>query len=164
MVGLAMLVAACGGSGNSFTPGVPSGPSIPSIGGVYASPSMWHFDYTRVSDNQFSPLTCAGSLTVRNQTGNTFSGSFLIQDDSCGQVPGSVDGGTLAADGSVSFALGYTGGTNFILAAFGCTYVSGDTRLTGAIHGAQLDASSTTLMDCPNDGRVSLNIRASGSR
>jgi hypothetical protein len=161
-----MLVAACGGSGNSFTPGAPSGPSIPSIGGVYASSSMWHFDRTRVSDNQFFPLTCAGSLTVRNQTGNTFSGSFLIQDDSCGQVPGSVDGGTLAADGSVSFALGYTGGSNqnFILAAFGCTYVSGDTRLTGSIHSAQLDASSTTLMDCPNDGRVSLNIRASGSR
>jgi hypothetical protein len=127
---------------------------------------MWHFDRTRASDNQVLPLTCAGSLTVRTQVGNTFTGSFLVQDESCGQVSGNVDAGTLTADGTVSFGLSIAGGTNpnFILAAFGCTYVSGDMRLTGTLRGTQLEASSTTVMDCPRDGRVSLSIRLAGSR
>lgn len=160
---LSLAAAACEGS-DAVTPG-PPGPTIPSIGGTYLSQTMWQFERRLESDGSTSLLTCAGGLTIASQLGQSFSGTFFINDPTCGGASGNVNSGTLGADGSVTFELSSSSGQNFLTAAFGCTYISGDTALSGTISGNSLQAQSSTLMNCPSfGGDLTLTARASGSR
>jgi hypothetical protein len=166
MLSLALMLATACDSNDSVTPGGPTGPTIPSIGGTYTSSSMWRFEQVRASDGVSTVLTCAGGLTIASQLADSFSGTFFVQDATCGTAAGSVTSGTLRTDGAITFALTSAGtDPNFLTAAFGCTYVSGDTVMTGTISGTTLQAQSNTVMDCPLDGgRLTLNVRVSGTK
>jgi hypothetical protein len=155
---------ACDNSDSSAPGPPPTGPSIPTIGGTYASSTMWVFEQVR-GDGGTTALTCAGGLTIATQLADAFSGSFFVNDPTnCGTAGGSVVSGTLRTDGGVTFGLTGQGDSNFLVAAFGCTYVSGDTTMTGAINGNNLRAQSSTRADCPGMGEITINVRVDGNR
>ena len=158
-----LLVAACS-TDEDFTPTPPTGPSIPTIGGTYSSSMMWRFDLTSAAAP--TGFNCAGGVTIANQVGTSFSGTFFINDTNCGNLTGTVTGGTFdVATGAVSFELTSAGSDpNFITSAFGCTYVSGDRGVTGTLVGNQMDVRARTVMDCGPDGLVTLDLQISGTR
>jgi hypothetical protein len=163
LIALPLLVAAACGDSDSVAPGPPTGPTIPSIGGTYTSATMWRFEQVRVSGGS-ETLDCAGGLTIANQLGESFSGTFFVNDASCGSAGGNVVAGTLRADGAVTFGL-TSGTSNFLTAAFACTYISGDTTVAGTLVGNTLQARSSTLMNCPNfGGDLTLNVTVSGTK
>jgi hypothetical protein len=157
-----LLFAACS-SDEDFTPTTPPGPSIPTIGGTYNSPTMWQLNRTRPGGPE--QFVCAGGITIANQIGTNFSGTYFIADANCasGVISGSLVGGTLETDGSVSFELTLGSESPFMSAVFGCTYVSGDRIVNGTIVNNQLTAESRTVMDC-SDGQNTLVMRLSGTR
>jgi hypothetical protein len=111
-------------------------------------------------------FTCAGSLTIATQIGNSFSGTYLILDPNCGaQFGGSVIEGVLRPDGNVTFELTFANGAaNFLAQAFGCTYVSGDRIFRGTLIGTRLEVEGRTQLDCVPEGRVSQFVRLAGDR
>jgi hypothetical protein len=157
-----LLFAACS-SDDDFTPTTPPGPSIPTIGGTYNSPTMWRLDRTTPGGPE--QFVCSGGITIANQIGTNFSGSYFIADANCasGVISGALLGGTLQTDGAVSFELTLGSESPFMSAVFGCTYVSGDRLVNGTIANNQLTAESRTVMDCP-DGQSTLVMRLSGTR
>ena len=147
-------------SDETFDPVGPSGPTVPSIGGTFSSPNMYHFEVTdgRVFD-------CNGALTIGTQIATSFSGTFVIADqERCGSLGGTVTSGTFSTDGTISFAL-TSAGTEpvFVASAFGCTYVSGDRLMTGTITATDLRAESRTMVNC-STGLQSVFARVAGSR
>ena len=161
---LPLLVFAACSSDEDFTPTTPPGPSIPTIGGTYSSQTMWRFNLT--SPTQQTEFTCNGGLTIANQIGTNFSGTFFISDSNCSGsiISGSVVGGSLQSDGVVSFELTLPGPeSTFMTAAFGCTFVSGDRVVTGTLVNNQLTGESRTVMNC-SDGQNTLVLRLSGTR
>lgn len=158
-----LLFAACSSDEDFTPPTSPPGSSIPTIGGTYNSPTMWQLERTRPAGPE--QFICAGGVTIANQIGTNFSGTYFISDTNCasGVISGSVVGGTLQADGSVSFELTLGSESPFMSAVFGCTYVSGDRIVNGTIINKQLTAESRTVMDC-SDGQSTLVMRLSGAR
>ncbi|HET6277557.1 MAG TPA: hypothetical protein VFG08_02120 [Candidatus Polarisedimenticolia bacterium] len=158
------LAMACDSDNGGTPAGPPTGPTIPTIGGTYSAGTMWQFEQVPVSGAATTVLTCSGGLTIASQLADSFSGTFFVQDATCGTASGGVTGGTLSTDGAVTFALtSATDASNFLLAAFGCTYVSGDTVMTGTITGNNLRARSSTRMTCPA-GEITLNVTIDGNR
>ncbi|HSC28523.1 MAG TPA: hypothetical protein VLD67_14690, partial [Vicinamibacterales bacterium] len=99
---LAVASSACNESGD-FVPTAPGGPVIPSIGGTYASTTMWHFELT--TESGVVTFICAGTLTIGTQVGATFSGTYEVRDSSCGVFGGTVISGTFAEGGAITFGL-----------------------------------------------------------
>ena len=125
---------------------------------------MWQFELTAAAGVE--AFTCAGSLTIAMQIGDSFSGTYLILDPNCGaQFGGQVANGTLQTDGTVTFELTFaSGAANFLAQAFGCTYVSGDRILRGTLIGTRLEVQGRTELDCVPDGRVTQVVRLAGNR
>ena len=99
-------------SDETFDPVGPSGPTVPSIGGTFSSPNMFHFEVTdgRVFD-------CNGALTIGTQIATSFSGTFVIADqERCGGIGGTVTSGTFSTDGTISFALTSAGAETVFVA------------------------------------------------
>jgi hypothetical protein len=163
----AMVVLASCTSSEDFTPTAPSPDNtVPSIGGTYTSATFWRIELT-TPEQVLNTFICNGTVTITNQIGDNFSGSFLILDPACGAAfRGAVVNGVLQRDGSITFELAFSDGTtNFVTGAFdGCTYVSGATGMTGTLNGNALQAEARTELDCVPDGRVSQLIRITGSR
>ena len=158
-----LLLATCTTS-EDFTPTTPGpGNTIPTIGGTYSSPTMWHFELALPGEPLL--LDCSGSLTISNQIGDDFSGTFVILDDACGAAfPGNVANGVLRADGGVSFELTFSAANiNFVTGAFGCTYISGDTLMTGTLVGNRLEAIARTEVDCTGVRAMQV-MRLAGNR
>jgi hypothetical protein len=159
-----LLIASCN-TNEDPTPTAPSpGNTIPTIGGTYSSPGMWRLELN-LPDEQ-TVFMCAGSLTIGNQVGDNFSGSFLILDPNCGSpFRGDVVNGVYRSDGTVTFELTFSdASTNFITGAFGCAYVSGATAITGTLIDTRLEGEARTELDCGADGRASQLIRLGGNR
>lgn len=153
-------VLACS-TDDDFTPIEPGGPTVPTIGGTYSSPTLWRFTKTGPSPEEF---ICAGGVTIANQVGFSFSGTFFLSDPGCGNVSGNVAAGSFTTDGSITFELMVAGqDPNFLTAAFACSYVSGDRGVTGTLVGNQLDVQATTVIEC-QDGVHTLVTRVSGTR
>lgn len=157
---LALLFVAACDTDEDFNPTPPTGPSIPTIGGTYSSSTMWQF-----TQSPLGVFNCAGGVTITNQIGTSFTGTFFLRDSGCGDLSGSVTDGTIDTSGAVSFGLATPGtGANFPVSAFGCTYVSGDRVMTGTLIGNQLDVQARTEMDCGASGPATLVLRLSGTR
>lgn len=148
-------------SDETFDPVGPSGPTVPSIGGTFASPNMFHLDYS----GRTPPFDCNGALTIGTQIATSFSGTFVISDpERCGGLSGTVTSGTFSTDGTISFALTSPGAEPvFVAAAVGCTYVSGDRLMTGTITATELRAESRTTINCSN-GQQTVLARVAGTR
>jgi len=159
---------ACNGD-DDFIPTEPSpGGSIPTIGGTYTSPTLWQFQLTSTTENE--SFSCAGTFTIASQVGETFNGTYQIADESCGgRFVGTFVNGLWRPDTTVTFELLFAEGTaNFLAAAFGCTYVSGDRVMNGTLVGNQLEAQARTELDCPATalvaGRATQVVRLVGNR
>ena len=163
---LALVLGSACNNDNGFVPTTPEGPSIPSIGGTYTSNTMWRFELTRASDGVQNLVICGGAFTVGTQVGTTFTGSWQLIDPACASLSGRVVDGAFTSTGTVTFGLSSDAADpNFLLSAFSCTYVSGDTVLTGTISTTQINAGSSTVMDCPQQGgRNTLVVRVTGAR
>jgi hypothetical protein len=163
---LALILGSACNSDDGFVPTNPEGPSIPSIGGTYTSNTMWRFELTRASDGVQNLVICGGTFTVGTQVGTTFTGSWQLLDPACASLSGRVTDGTFTSTGAVTFGLSSgASDPNFLISAFACTYVSGDMVLTGTISANQLNAQSSTVLDCPQQGgRNTLAVRVTGAR
>jgi hypothetical protein len=160
---LLLLIAlpACS-SDETFEPVGPSGPTVPSIGGTFTGPDMFHFER---SDGQV--FDCNGAFTIGTQIATTFTGTFLLADQRCsgGTIPGTVTSGTFSTDGAISFALTALGAEPvFVAAVFGCTYASGDRLMTGTLTATELRAESRTTMNCANGVVQTVFLRVVGTR
>ena len=158
-----VLCAACSSDDDLTTPTPPTG-SVPTIGGTYNSPTMWRFDRTLPTGNQ--QFICSGGITIANQIGTSFSGTFFIADSNCAPqvISGSLINGTLQTDGSVSFELTLPGTEPpFMSAVFGCNYVSGDRVVNGTLANNQLTARTSTDMEC-QAGPSTVVMQVSGAR
>ena len=172
----ASLVSACGGRTSS-----PSGPSTltpPQIGGAYSGPttdtsssppqqaSTWTIKFTRAGDSRLFFRSCTGTLVIQ-QTGSNFTGSFA-QGDICAPSSGLVTTGVVRTDGGVTFSIAGPAADPLAWTGFArCTMVvPGTMDFTGTVIGGLLDASFAhdALIDCPNEGTVSLNVRLRGMR
>lgn len=163
-------VLACNGN-DDFTPTEPSpGGSIPTIGGTYSSPTMWVFQLT--TESGFTQnLTCAGSLTIATQIGESFNGTYQIADDACGgRFAGTFVNGVWRPDNTVTFELLFADGTeNFLAAGFGCTYVSGDRVMNGTLVSGRLETQARTQLTCNLTGTQLIGpttqvVRLAGNR
>ena len=159
---LLIALPACS-SDETFDPVGPSGPTVPSIGGTFSSPNMFHFE---LSDGRL--FDCNGALTIGTQIATTFTGSFVISDaERCGGVSGTVTSGTFSTDGTIAFALTSAGAEPvFVAAAFGCTYASGDRLMTGTLtaNATTLQAESRTTINCANGVVLTVFARVAGTR
>ena len=170
------LFSCCGGGSS---PAPPSPSPIPQIAGTYSGPvtdnstsppqqwSTWTVKYTSTHESLVTFTSCKGTLTFV-QSGSSFTGSFA-QEDGCSPVSGQVAGGAVQAGGGVTFSL--VGPASDPLSWTGFTHcvavTAGTMNFTGTVNGDHiLDASfaQDALMQCPNDGTVSLNVRLRGSR
>jgi hypothetical protein len=159
---LTLALPACS-SDEGFAPVGPSGPTIPTIGGSYSSPDLYRFDLSGGTGP--TNFICGGVLTIGTQIATSFSGTFVLNDQRCGSVSGTITAGTYASDGSISFELTVPGtNSNFLTAAFGCTYVSGDRGLTGTLVRNQLNARAETVMNCGTDGVRTVVTNVSGAQ
>ena len=159
---------ACNGD-DDFIPTEPSpGGSIPTIGGTYSSPTMWRFQLTSATDSD--DFTCAGSLTIASQVGESFNGTYQIADEACGgRFAGTFINGVWRPDNTVTFEMQFAEGTaNFLTSAFGCTYVSGDRVMNGTLVAGRLEGQTRTELTCnlvgSHVGPTTQVVRVGGNR
>jgi hypothetical protein len=111
-VAVMMILGAIGCGGNS-TPAVPS-PVYPNVLGTYSSRQFLVTEITLPPGSGGS--TCPGSMTISVQTGDRFSGSFILQPcvTTSGDVgaisSGTVVDGAIRLDGGVTFSFQFQGG------------------------------------------------------
>ena len=126
---------------------------------------LWTIKFSR-SGSQFLFRSCTGTLVLQ-QTGSGFTGSFT-QGDSCPPTSGQITNGAVQADGTVTFSIAGPASDPLAWTGFAhCTMtVPGTMGLTGTATNGLLDASFAhdALIDCPNEGSVSLNVRLRGKR
>jgi hypothetical protein len=179
LIGLAAFLL-CGCGGGPATPSAPSASNLPQISGTYAGPTtdstvsppfqvlLWTIKFARARDNRPSASfrSCTGTLLIQ-QTGSTFTGTFS-QGETCAPTTGVVTGGVVRADGGVTFAVRASAADPLAWTGFaGCTLaIPGTMDFTGTVAGGLLDASFAhdALIECPNDGSVTVNVRLRGAR
>jgi hypothetical protein len=172
----ASVASACGG--RTPNPSGPSTPTLPQIGGTYAGPTtdnstsppqqilLWTIKSKREGAGGFSFRSCTGTLVIQ-QTGSSFTGSFT-QGATCASSTGLVTTGVVQADGAVTFSVAGPASdplawTNFARCT---TVVPGTMDFTGTVTAGLLDASFAhdALIECPNEGFVTVNVRLRGTR
>jgi len=142
----ALMLAACGDD--------PTGPVPPNVVGTYVG--TWT---VTVEGPGLEPTidTCGGSVTVGEQSGRTFQGTFS-QDASedCDAASGFVTG-TITTDGEVSVLLGASGGGGpGFEESTGCTILAAEDRYTGAYVGGTLSFDTGLTAVCPDTGDITV--------
>jgi hypothetical protein len=112
-----------GCSGGSSSPTAPPAPAaapapplaaVPNLVGTYSSPAAW--SWTITADGVTSPeQSCAGSVTISNQSGNDWTGTFTASG--CLNAAGLVNGGV---DSAGNVILGFPNDSGGPFATFGC--------------------------------------------
>jgi hypothetical protein len=127
---------------------------------------LWTIKFSWDRDKFSHFAGCTGTLTIE-QTGSTFTGSFM-QQDNCPTVAGVLTNGVVRPDGSVTFSLVGPASDPLAWTRFAscAATVSGTMNFTGTVNGNLLDASFAhdALMECPNEGFVTVNVRLRGAR
>jgi len=181
MVRRALLIASTlviGCAGGSSAPSAPSAPALPQIAGTYTGPTVdsstsppmhpltWTIQFALPGFVSPHFRGCDGIVVIQ-QTGSTLAGSFS-QGGACPTISGQITSGTIRSDGTVTLSLMGPPSDPFAWTGFaGCTpVVSGTTDLTGRVTDVLLDASFAhdALIDCPNDGFVTLNVHLRANR
>ncbi len=160
LAGVLCVTAACGGSSDG--PTSPS-PQVPSIGGVYSSSSFWQIRLVRTADGATANLNCIGTMSV-TQSGSAFSGSFT-QGAPCDTLSGNITQGAIRSDGGVSFGITVPGADpNAFNALTGCVATAAGSQFNGIVSNRTMDASVSMVLNCPDEGQVTLTLRALGTR
>jgi hypothetical protein len=164
---LALAFAGCGGGGGG------TGPSstIPNLVGDFAG--TWTQDWT-VDGQPVPTFTCAGTLTVPNQSGNTFYGRSTLAapcDQGLGGA-GAGRGGVLSIsdgriEGSGALTFRFSEDPRVGLSGGGCT-VTAMPAFSGTFSGNTITAQRTEAYDCTasvdNPFRYTVTIRLSATR
>ncbi len=140
-----LSIAACGGDD-------PTGPTTPNLVGVYDG--TWT---TRVEGSGLETTTdiCAGEVTVTEQSGGYFEGTFSqTASQDCDAATGFVTG-SITADGTVTVLLGASGGGGPAFEeSTGCTIVSTDGSYSGSYEQGALSFGFSLTARCPDTGSV----------
>lgn len=143
----------------------PAGPIL-QIEGTYAG--SWAFDFFIEGAFQ-SRSVCPGSITLADQTGRTYGGAFVVDDegDCLGLSPisGDVLEGSVRANGGVDFQISRVPVVGAGVA--GCAVLidpEAGGELTGAVEGSELAVITIVDLDCGDRGLGSAQITMSGSR
>jgi hypothetical protein len=146
LVTLAVVAAACGGSG-------PSGPG----GDVERYGGNHRFTFT-IEGVPFE-FVCTGSLVIIEVRGTTLTGTMTIDPSSaqCASLAGTTSiSGTLASNGTITFA---TPDQDELADSFevstGCSVSRIDEAFTGSLQNRQVDVSFTLTGQCP-EGQVDI--------
>lgn len=150
----AALTGACGG-GDSTGPG-----NAPNLRGTFAG--TWSLTFTNTSTGQSFSAVCPGTVTVSSQSGESFSGSFIIQGSGgCTETVTGTVSGAIRVDGGLNFGIQIPGGNpNEFEDITGCQFQSGDQQFNGTLSGNTLSVSASALYLCPNNqgGVVQLRV------
>lgn len=158
VVAAAIAVGACGTNS-------PAGPTL-DVEGTYTG--QWTFDVFIEGEFE-SRSVCSGSITLAGQSGSSFGGAFLVQDegDCAGLAPisGDVLEGTVRADGGVEFLLSRIPVVGIGVA--GCAVVvdvEQGGEASGAVSGPELSVLAVVGLDCGDRGTGSAQITMTGVR
>lgn len=140
-----LSIAACGGDD-------PTGPAVPDLVGVYDG--TWT---TTVEGSGLETTTdvCVGEVTVTEQSGGFFEGTFSqAESEGCEAANGFVTG-AITTDGTVTVLLGASGGGGPAFEeSTGCTIVSSDSSYSGTYDGGALSFGLSLTARCPDTGSV----------
>ncbi|MFQ5679743.1 MAG: hypothetical protein ACE5HP_09845 [Gemmatimonadota bacterium] len=140
----------------------PTGPIL-QVEGTYTGD--WTFEAFDETGALTSTNTCPGSITLSEQEGRSFGGTFLVTAagdcEGLSPISGELVNGEVRADGGLEFTLTVL---PFVgPGAAGCTLVGGTNGMNGAVTGAALSVFTTARLVCPaGDGQV--QIRMEGTR
>jgi hypothetical protein len=128
---------------------------------------LWTIKFSRASDNiGFRFRSCNGALAIQ-QTGSNFNGSYT-QAERCPPSAGLLTNGIVRPDRTVTFSLAGPASDPLAWTGFSqcLVTVAGTMNFTGTVSGTLLDASfaQDALIECPNEGFISLNVRVRGAR
>lgn len=144
MVGVLSL-AACGDDD-------PTGLGYPNLVGVHDG--TWT---TTVEGSGLETTTqvCAGSVTVTDQSGGAFEGTFTQSaSEDCDAASGFVTG-AITTDGTVTILLGASGGGGPAFEeSTGCTIISADGSYSGSYSDGNLSFETSLTARCPESGSV----------
>ncbi len=139
-------LAACGDD--------PTGPVPPNLVGTYDG--TWT---VTVEGPGIEPTAdvCGGAVTVGEQSGGTFQGTYSqTADADCDAANGFVTG-TVTADGEISVLLGASGGGGpGFEESTGCTIQSAENRYTGSFIDGTLSFDTSLTAVCPDTGDVTV--------
>jgi len=140
-VGL-LTLAACGDD--------PTGPAVGTYDGTWT---------VTVEGPGLEPTidVCGGSVTVTEQSGSTFEGTFSqAASEDCDAASGFVTG-TITPEGEVSLLLGASGGGGpGFEESTGCTILSADGWYTGSWAATTLAFETSLTAVCPDTGDVTV--------
>jgi hypothetical protein len=138
-----LSIAACGGDD-------PTGPAGLNLLGSYEG--RWT---TTVEGSGLETTTdvCAGEVTVTEQSGGFFEGTFSqAESENCDAATGFVTG-AVTADGTVTVLLGASGGGGPAFEeSTGCTIVSSDGSYSGTYEEGALSFGLSLTARCPETG------------
>lgn len=149
----ALMLLGCGDDG--------SGPGrTPDVRGTY-DPT---YTYKRTFIGGTSADTCAGTLSIVNQSGQSFSGDFTIQPPGCRAAAGAFTG-TVQANGAVTIGGLFEEWINDEAGATGltCTGQAGQ-NLTGTFSGDELMVESGTVSLTCDDTDYELEVSVTATR
>jgi hypothetical protein len=140
-----LSLAACGDDD-------PTGPATPNLVGSYDG--SWTTT-VEGSGIETTTVTCTGNVTVTEQSGGVFEGTF---SQSAGEDCDAGDGfvtGTIASDGSVTVLLGASGGGGPAFEeSTGCTIQSAEGSYRGSYADGMLSFDTSLTARCPDTGSV----------
>jgi hypothetical protein len=151
---------------DSSSPSSASPSAAPDIRGTYAGGVAWRttFTYPQGGATTMSEVHAYGGLlTIDGQAGSTFSGVFSISDT----ASGTFSGGTVNADGTVSFLLpDPAGGPHPSTDSWSekCSLSIDSLVYTGRVDGGTLQAARNLRYSCPNAGSVSVSVSFDGRK
>jgi hypothetical protein len=142
-----LSLAACGDDD-------PTGPAAPNLIGVHDG--TWT---TTVEGSGLETRTqvCAGEVTVTEQSGGLFEGTFSqTASEDCDAGTGFVTG-SVTADGTVTILLGASGGGGPAFEeSTGCTILSADGSYSGSYAEGMLSFETSLTARCPETGSVNV--------
>jgi hypothetical protein len=109
-----------------------TGPSFPNMRGNYAV--VHTLRLTEPTTGVSESAACTGTFTITDQSGGSFSGSFIMSaSQDCGGASGSL-AGEVRTDGGINFARVFPGADPRGLSAItGCSVTSADSQYNGVI-------------------------------
>lgn len=154
-VGIAVLLAACGGKGTQVLPTQPP----PTVAGAYSRYDMWLVQYVRPHDNYQGAFYCSGSLTFVQPPGSATLTGFAVVGSPCPSISFELSG-TVAPGGTIEFT---SGGPR---PGAGPCPAPTSVKYAGTLTEDRVSVRGSTTVDCPGagEGLYRFDIIVNGSK
>jgi hypothetical protein len=145
------LISACDANPTGLSGGLDEGATsavvFPIIAGSYAGTATAH---RRTSFGWTRDLSCPISINIPTQADNSFSGSFVAQND-CKSETGTLSG-SVGADGTLTLSADTPGGGANVFedaaARSGCTLISSSGTFGGNLSGNVVTVTGSAVYEC----------------